>query len=50
MKVEFNLQPKQAQFLDTVEKTPITFYGGAKDGQGMNWNVDNDGVPDWNKW
>ncbi len=21
-----------------------------KDGQGMNWNVDNQGVPEWNKW
>ncbi len=21
-----------------------------KDGQGMNWNLDNDGVPEWNKW
>lgn len=21
-----------------------------KDGQGMNWNLDDNGVPDWNKW
>lgn len=26
------LQPKQKQFLQTIEKTPITFYGGAKGG------------------
>lgn len=26
------LQPKQRRFLETVEKTPITFYGGAKGG------------------
>lgn len=28
----FELQPKQKQFLSTVETTPITFYGGAKGG------------------
>lgn len=27
-----HLQPKQQQFYDTVESTPITFYGGAKGG------------------
>ena len=26
------LQPKQRMFLETIEKTPITFYGGAKGG------------------
>lgn len=26
------LQPKQRQFADTIERTPITFYGGAKGG------------------
>ena len=26
------LQPKQRQFADTIETTPITFYGGAKGG------------------
>lgn len=32
MKLEFSLQPKQALFKDTVDKTPITFYGGARGG------------------
>lgn len=32
MKLEIALQPKQEKFLETIEKTPITFYGGAKGG------------------
>lgn len=30
--LRFPLQPKQRQLFETVEKTPITFYGGAKGG------------------
>lgn len=30
--IRFQLQPKQKQFLQTIENTPITFYGGAKGG------------------
>lgn len=30
--IEIALQPKQKMFLQTVETTPITFYGGAKGG------------------
>lgn len=30
--VKISLQPKQKLFLSTVEKTPVTFYGGAKGG------------------
>lgn len=30
--LEIALQPKQKKFLETIEKTPITFYGGAKGG------------------
>lgn len=29
---KIHLQPKQQVFYDTVEKTPVTFYGGAKGG------------------
>lgn len=32
MEIEIRLQPKQRHFLDTVEKTPVTFYGGARGG------------------
>lgn len=32
MRLEIVLQKKQELFLDTIEKTPITFYGGAKGG------------------
>lgn len=32
MKIEFHLQPKQLQFKQTIEQTPITFYGGARGG------------------
>lgn len=32
MKLEIVLQPKQELFLETIEKTPVTFYGGAKGG------------------
>lgn len=30
--VKISLQPKQKLFLQTIEKTPVTFYGGAKGG------------------
>lgn len=30
--LRIKLQPKQRRFLETIEKTPITFYGGAKGG------------------
>lgn len=30
--LKFSFQPKQKQFLEAIEKTPITFYGGAKGG------------------
>lgn len=30
--IEIALQPKQRLFLETIEKTPVTFYGGAKGG------------------
>ncbi len=30
--LDIYLQPKQRKFLETIEKTPITFYGGAKGG------------------
>jgi len=30
--LEIALQPKQRKFLETVEKTPVTFYGGARGG------------------
>lgn len=30
--LRISLQPKQRTFLETIEKTPITFYGGAKGG------------------
>ena len=30
--IKFHFQPKQRQFLETIETTPITFYGGAKGG------------------
>lgn len=30
--LEIALQPKQRKFLETIEETPITFYGGAKGG------------------
>lgn len=30
--LKIKLQPKQKLFLETIEKTPITFYGGAKGG------------------
>lgn len=32
IEVKIALQPKQKLFMDTVEKTPVTFYGGAKGG------------------
>ncbi len=32
MRIEINLQPKQRIFAETIETTPITFYGGAKGG------------------
>jgi phage terminase large subunit len=32
MKLEIALQPKQKAFLQAVESTPITFYGGARGG------------------
>ena len=32
IEIEIALQPKQKKFLETIEKTPITFYGGAKGG------------------
>ena len=32
MKIEICLQPKQLLFKETIDKTPITFYGGAKGG------------------
>lgn len=32
MKIEFSLQPKQRAFLDKIQTTPITFYGGARGG------------------
>lgn len=32
MKLDFYLQPKQSLFLETIEKIPITFFGGAKGG------------------
>ncbi len=32
MELKIALQPKQRRFLETIEKTPITFYGGAKGG------------------
>lgn len=32
MNLDFYLQPKQRAFLETVENTPITFYGGARGG------------------
>ena len=32
MRLEISLQPKQKLFLQTIEKTPITFFGGAKGG------------------
>ena len=30
--LRFALQPKQREFLQTIENTPVTFYGGAKGG------------------
>lgn len=30
--LKISLQPKQRLFMDTIERTPITFYGGAKGG------------------
>lgn len=30
--LKISLQPKQRQFLETIETTPVTFYGGAKGG------------------
>ena len=30
--LRFALQPKQKEFLQTIENTPVTFYGGAKGG------------------
>ncbi len=30
--IKIQLQPKQKRFLETIERTPITFYGGAKGG------------------
>lgn len=30
--LRIKLQPKQKQFLEAVEKTPVTFYGGARGG------------------
>lgn len=32
MELRIALQPKQKVFLETIEKTPVTFYGGAKGG------------------
>lgn len=32
MKIEISLQPKQKLFLEKIEQTPITFFGGAKGG------------------
>lgn len=32
MELTISLQPKQRRFLETIEQTPITFYGGAKGG------------------
>lgn len=32
IEIKISLQPKQKQFLRTIEKTPITFFGGAKGG------------------
>lgn len=32
MEIEFALQAKQRKFYETVEQTPVTFYGGAKGG------------------
>lgn len=32
MNLEIKLQDKQSLFFDTIQKTPITFYGGAKGG------------------
>lgn len=32
MELKIALQPKQRRFLETIEKTPVTFYGGAKGG------------------
>lgn len=32
LNLEIALQPKQRLFLDTIEKTPVTFFGGAKGG------------------
>jgi phage terminase large subunit len=32
IEIKFALQPKQKMFLESVEKYPITFYGGAKGG------------------
>lgn len=32
MELRIALQPKQRKFLETIEKTPVTFYGGAKGG------------------
>jgi len=32
VKIEICLQPKQIEFMECVERTPITFYGGAKGG------------------
>lgn len=32
MKIEFELQPKQKLFRESVETTPVTFFGGAKGG------------------
>jgi len=32
VELKIALQPKQRRFLETIEKTPVTFYGGAKGG------------------
>lgn len=32
IEIKIALQPKQKRFLETVEETPVTFYGGAKGG------------------
>ena len=32
IELKIYLQPKQRKFLETIEKTPVTFYGGAKGG------------------
>lgn len=32
IELKVKLQPKQSAFLEAIEKTPITFYGGAKGG------------------